>query len=108
MMNIGYFIASLVGVWFVVVAFRRRRGSHDWRYRGQMLLGAVGIFLGGLSLIEPPHLRATREARIFYSVEGLLAGAFLGVFATLCLAGWFGDLLGQTKAQAGAEGNQGT
>lgn len=94
MKNIGYYIGLLGGFWLLLTALRRSN-SNDWRYRAQALLGAAGISLGGVALCEPAHLRATREARIFYSVESLLVGIFIGVFVSLCMAGWFTDILGR-------------
>jgi len=96
MKNIGYYIGLFGGVWLLLTALRRRN-SNDWRYRAQALIGVVGISLGGLAFWAPTHLRATREARIFYSVESLLVGIFIGVFVSLCMAGWFRfrDVLGK-------------
>jgi hypothetical protein len=67
----------------------------DWRYRAQALLGATGILFGCLSLFGPEKLHASREARLFYSLEGFLIGACAGVFFSLCLAGWPKGKLGE-------------
>jgi len=94
MKNIGYYVGLLGGVWLLLTALQGS-SSNDWRYRAQALLGAVGISLGGLAFWEPTHFRATREARIFSSVQSLLVGIFIGVFVSLCMAGWFRDILGK-------------
>jgi hypothetical protein len=94
MRNIGYYTGLPGGVWLLLTALRRSK-PNDWRYRAQALLGVIGIALAGSAWCEPPHLRATREARIFYSVESLLVGAAIGVFVSLWMAGWFTDILGR-------------
>jgi hypothetical protein len=97
MTNIGYYDVGLFlgNLWLLVHAVRNIRNSRDWRHRAQALLGAVGVSYGVLSILEPKHLRATREARVLYSTQGLLVGAFIGMFISLCMAGWFKDILGR-------------
>ncbi len=94
MKNIGYYVGLILGFWLLLTALRHSNSS-DWRYRAQALLGAVGISLGGVALCEPAHLRTAHAARIFYSAESLLVGIFVGVFVSLCMAGWFTDILGR-------------
>ena|ERR1700722_13497421 len=97
MRNIGYYIdyiEALGSLWLLVNSLRK--GSvifRDWRHQGQAILGIVGIAVGGLSLFGPEALHATREARMYFMVKGFLVGAFAGIFISLCLAGWFKDIL---------------
>jgi hypothetical protein len=95
MRNIGYYVGLLASLCLLVGAIRNIRKSRDWRHQAQALLAAVGISFGGLSIWAPEHLGATREARIVYSAQGLLLGALIGMFVTLCMAGWFKDILGK-------------
>lgn len=95
MMNILSYVGLLGSSWFLVHALRKRRTSSDWRYLAQAILGVMGISYGGLTLFEPKRFHTYGEARMFNSAEGLLAGAFFGMFITLCLAGWWRDILGR-------------
>ena len=94
-------IIGLVGSFLLLVHAIRKGVSQDWRLRGQVLLSLVGIACGSLDLYVAAHKEVIRGARrtiiLFYSAEGALVGALVGIFATLCLAGWFTDILGKSQ-----------
>ena len=94
-------IIGFVGSLMLLVHAIRKGVSQDWRLRGQVLLSLVGIAYVSLHLYVAAHKEVIRAARrtiiLFYSAEGALVGAFVGIFTTLCLAGWFTDILGNNR-----------
>jgi hypothetical protein len=97
------YIGLLGSLWLLIDSIRKKRDPRDWRRRGQALLGTVGIAYGVVDLYGDLHreiLCGTRTSIMrFYSSEGVLLGALVGIFISLCLAGWFKDYLGRNREE---------
>jgi len=88
MMNVGYFMGILGGIWLLAHSLWRGRMFRGWRYRTEGILGAALIVCACVGLFGPEKLHASREARVFYSAEGFLIGLCAGIFLSLSVAGW--------------------
>jgi TPR repeat protein len=65
----------------------RAKDIHGWPRKAEALLGTLGTLYAGMSLYGIDHT-STQYSACFTSVKNLLGGSVVGVFVTLCLAGW--------------------
>ena len=87
------------GLFLLADSLRLRVRPRDWRTKGQGLLGICAILYAGLGLYELYAGGASRWTHLLNSAERMLTGVSVGVFISLCLAGWFKEFLARGGGQ---------
>jgi TPR repeat protein len=78
----------------------RVNNIHGWPRKAETLLGALGMLYASVSLYEIDHA-ITNCPACFTSVKNLLGGLVIGMFVTLCLAGWLTGAFGKSRKKTG-------
>jgi len=63
------------------------RSLRDWRHKAISLLGILGMVRVCMGLYANAHAQV-RCANGFFLAKGLVTGTIIGIFISLCLAGW--------------------
>ena len=72
----------------------RVKNIHGWPRKAEALLGALGMIYAGVSLYGIDHM-ITNCPACLTSAKNLLGGLVIGMFVTLCLAGWLTGTFGR-------------
>jgi hypothetical protein len=93
-------LAFLGGLLLSTRYVSRLNNIHGWPRKAETLLGALGMLYAGVSLYGIDHT-ITNCPACFASAKNLLGGLVIGMFLTLCLAGWLTGAFGKSGKTSG-------
>jgi hypothetical protein len=93
-------LAFLGGLLLSTRYVSRLNNIHGWPRKAETLLGALGMLYAGVSLYGIDHT-ITNCPACFASAKNLLGGLVIGMFVTLCLAGWLTGAFGKSGKTSG-------